>query len=107
MTSLIVRLLTSVALLMVVSQAAHAQPPVSVSVAAGEARNGSSAGMEAMMGAAGLAGSASNLFSSGSTRYPISDSALMWRGADIRVRIRPQLSVGVFFSKSDVTARCR
>jgi hypothetical protein len=54
-----------------------------------------------MMGAAGLGQSASKLFSSGSIEYPRSDSAIMWRRADIRVRIRPKLSAGIFFSQSE------
>jgi len=70
MTSLTVRPLTSLFLLIAACRPADAQAPMTVSVAAGMASNGSAVGLEAMMGAAGLADGAPNSFSGGLDHVP-------------------------------------
>lgn len=100
MRSFVVRLLAPMMILTAICQPAAAQPPVSVSIAAGVGQNGAADSTEAMLRAAGLDGNGVNWFSDDPITHPKVKTEATWVGADIRVRIRPTLSVGLFFSQS-------
>ena len=100
MRSRVIRLLACLAILTAIGDPLAAQAPVSLSISAGVGQNSAADGTEAMMRAAGLDGRSSNLFSEGFTTYQVVRRDATWNGADLRVRVRQKLSVGVFFSES-------